>query len=414
MLSIRRVVVGLAVVTVLLVPAWGESGESKPKAFKAVEIARGESWVSPYWGYSSPKIAFDGRCYYSAGLWGLQPDSAEGVVYKYAGSSWTAGKRLPGIYQPVTLALDSKGRLVLAYTRQGKPVCLLRAATPGDIDHFDELPSPPDMTSAYYIGIALHKDILYLAYLTAPEYTMYFARCNLNTLEWTPSVELCRGQTATKPKTAWTYPILYPGKKGLHFIASNAPDGGEGNTYNEVWYLFFPWGHVEPALRERVAESQMGTLAYAMDATEDASGRPHIVYMWNRRVYGDPLPADAEPEGAYHAWREQGTGAWKHDRVSECTLVGLFPEGRTVGAIAAVAGKHTQFQWQSAEKGWKTLGDISVAGDVQPGSSFLDVMSLASGSRLGKGHIAVVTDRLLPSEQGKPQTRVLWSLLPAE
>ena len=402
----------VALMAIVLPPAYGGVSGTPPKEFRAIEIARGESWVSPYWGYNTPKIVFDGRHYYTCGLWGLKPETAEGVVYRYDSPGWTAGARLTGIYQPATLALDQKKRLIVVYTRQGKPLQILRSTARGDIEHFDELPAPPDMTTAYYIGIAMHTDKLYLAYLAAPEYTMFFAWLDLKSLKWSPSIVLCSGQAIKKPKTAWTYPILYPGKKGLHFVVSNAPDGGEGNTYNEVWYLFLPWGASEPTIRERVAESQMGTLAYAMDAVEDGMGRPHIVYMWNKQVYGDLLPSGTEPEGTYHAWCDGNTGQWHHDRMAECTLAGLFPMGQSVRAIAQISCRETELVWNGSSEAWKLLGTVDKEDTIPAGSSFIDVLSLASGSTIKKGNIALVTDRLLPAEQGKPQMRVLWSLLP--
>ncbi|HRI89086.1 MAG TPA: hypothetical protein PK869_12510, partial [Candidatus Hydrogenedentes bacterium] len=93
---------------------------------RVVEIARGESWVSPYWGYSTPKIVCDGNAYYTAGLWGDTPETSHGVVYKLTGSAWQAGAKLPNIYQPATLLLDSGGKLIVLYNMENKPVVVLR------------------------------------------------------------------------------------------------------------------------------------------------------------------------------------------------------------------------------------------------------------------------------------------------
>lgn len=274
----------------LFVTAAGAHAEGR-----VVEIARGHSWVSPYWGYSSPKIVSDGTAWYTAGLWGADPDSSYGVLYKCDGAAWHEGAHLSNIYQPVTLALDTQGRLLAAYTEQLQPVRIYRSQARGNIHDLERLPSPPDMKNAYYIGIAIREDVLYLAYLVTPEYSMFLATLNLASLEWTPSRLVCPGQIERKPKTAWTYPILYPAEDGLHLVASNAPDGGEGNTYNQVWYLFYPHGAHEPSIRELVAETPMGHQSYALDFAIDADGTRHTLFLWNQRKYGDPLPPDSPP-----------------------------------------------------------------------------------------------------------------------
>lgn len=359
------------------------------------EIARGHSWVSPYWGYSAPKIVFDGTAYYTCGLWGDSPEKAEAVVYKFEKGAWRAGAHFPGLYQPAMLLLDAQGRLLVVYNRQNAPMVLLRGTTSGNVDAFEPLPSPPDHDTGYYLGAGIWGDRLHFAWLVTPSYTMYRAALDLSTGTWSTPAVVQEGQAETKPKTAWTYPLLWPDDKGLHLVASNAPDGGEGNTYNEVWYLYFPNDTAEPAVRERVAQCPVGHFAFAMDLRVDAEG-PQILLMYNVRKYGDPLPEDTQPEGTYRARRDRD-GKWILTRVGANSIAGF---GDTNAVVLQEAGAVVA---RSAEGASQTLG----AADKMPvWPSFMDVLSPASGSRPAPGP-AVVMDGILDN------TRVLWSVLPA-
>ncbi len=375
---------------------------------RVVEIARGHSWVSPYWGYSSPKIVNDGNACYTAGLWGDEPDTSYGVLYKYDGVAWHEGAHLSDIYQPVTLALDKQGRLLAAYTEQLQPVRIYRSKVPGNIQDLERLPGPPDMKNAYYIGFAVREEVLYLAYLVTPEYSMFLATLNLASLEWTPSRLVCAGQVEHNPKTAWTYPILYPAEDGLHLVASNAPDGGEGNTYNQVWYLFYPHGAQEPSLRELVAETPMGHLSYALDFALDTDGTRHTLLLWNQRKYGDPLPPDSPPAGLYHAWRDDASRSWPRSRLLPDGYGGFFVSKT---GLTAVSASNKTFVWQGPRGGWKDGGPLWQESQAPGPPGFFDVLSPASGSDT-RGGIAIVTDSVLATEKDQPAQRVLWAILP--
>lgn len=399
---------GVFITVVLCAPFLFFSGSGAAAPGRVLEIARGHSWVSPYWGYSSPKIVCDGRAYYTAGLWGAKPDSAEGVLYKYDGAAWREGVHLPNIYQPVTMVVDNQGRLIAAYTEQSQPIRTYRSKTSGNIDEMERLSSPPDMKSAYYIGMAIREDTLFLAYLTAPEYSMFLTTLDLLSLEWTPSRLVCQGQVERKPKTAWTYPILYAAKDGLHLVASNSPDGNEGNSYNQVWYLFYPNGAREPSIREIVAETPMGHVSYATDFAVDETGVSHILFMWNQRWYGDPLPPDSPSAGLYDAWRSSSTGKWQRVCLGPVGIAGYLESEKS---LAAAVIPNTLFRWQGQQEGWKNAGTFYDASFAPGTPGFLDVISRASGSDTHKG-IAAVMDSLMTTERDKPQERVLWSVLP--
>lgn len=379
-------------------------------AYRALEIARGQTWASPYWGYSTPKVVFDGKAYYTAGMWGATPETAEGVLYKLEEGVWQAGARLPEIYQPATLALDGQGRLIVAYNRSDKPTVLLRSRTPGEIRDLEPLPAPPDMPNAYYIGMALREETLHFAYIVTPTYTMYLTHLDLATLAWSPSVVVMEGQVETKPKTAWTYPILWPEADGLHLVASNAPDGGDGNSYNEVWHLFYPKGSADAAQRERVATCPMGHLAYAMDLLVDREGTVHIVGLFNQRKYGDPLPPGSDEAGLYHFHRAIDDRTWRRERIGPLSLAGLRLDGHRVQVIAQDGGSLNVRAWDSATGTWEAPKTLLGADHYPSPVGFMDVLSPASGSRAHG--LVVVNDGVVPAGAERPEEHVLWILLP--
>lgn len=380
---------------------------------KMNEIARGHSWVSPYWGYNTPKIVFDGSSYFTTGLWGTDPDQSHGVVYGYEGTSWQEGMQLPDIYQPATLALDPDRRLLVVYARKGKPVCVLRSISPGNIREFEDLPSPPDMTEAYYIGIAIKGNSLYLAHLAGTTNNMYITSLDLGSRKWTSSLLVSEGKTGPKPRVAWTYPILQADDAALHLVASNAPDGGEGNTYNEVWYVRMPLVPDRIVSKEKVAECPMGYLAYATDMTvEKASGAVHVAMMFNHKVYGEDRPL-SEPEGTYHARRDPESGQWYLSRLGPMGITGFGWTEQELGAFSTEGGTVVERKWQAESRDWSEPVALFDAKGLPGAPSFLDVLSLSSGS-VTKGGPAMVTDSLLPSSDGKPQERILWAVLPKE
>jgi len=373
---------------------------------RVVEIARGESWVSPYWGYSTPKIVCDGNAYYTAGLWGDTPETSHGVVYKLTGSAWQAGAKLPNIYQPATLLLDSGGKLIVLYNMENKPVVVLRSNAPGDINSFETLPAPPDMVNGYYLGAAIQNDVVFLAYASIPSYSMYLSRLDLKSGSWSPAILLSQGQVETKPKTAWTYPILYPDAQGLHFVASSCPDGGDGNTYNKVWYLFIPHGNDKPSIEELVAESPLGYNAYATDLIVDIDGNPHVVHMWNAPKYGEPLPESAAKTGMYISRRNKNSGAWTPHYLSPICIAGFWRHDDALSVINQEDGGLVSRTWQRENTTWSPPSTLLSKEDCLTPPSFMDVLSAASGSTLAGG-IALVTDGVVESP-----SRIVWSLLP--
>lgn len=377
---------------------------------RVTEIDRGHSWVSPYWGYSAPKVVFDGTAYYTAGLWGDTPETSEGAVYRFDEQTWVKGARLPGVYQPALLLLDSAKRLIALYNGQNKPIVVLRAARPGTIDAFDTLPSPAT-PNGYYLGAAIRDDVLYLAYASLPGYSMYLTRLDLATRQWSTPVPIAEGQVSTLPKTAWTYPILFPDARGLHLCASNCPDGGEGNTYNIVWYLFFPNGSDTPSVREQVAESPVGYNAFATDMTVEADGTVHIVHMWNGRRYGAPLPPGAPAEGMYHQRRDPASGKWTAAYLTPICIAGFWNSGTSIEVITQDAGVLTRRAWDPAHAAWSAPTPLLDPKQAPAPSTFMDVLAPSSGSALTSSP-ALVTDGPAPGKPGSAPQRILWAVLP--
>lgn len=401
----------------LTVLTWLSPPSSHAQDLHPVEVARGHSWVSPYWGYSTPKIVCDGEAFYTAGLWGDAPETASGMVYKYDGKRWIEGARLPNIYQPATLLLDSMGRLIIIHNMQEKPVVILRAREKGNANDFDSLPPPPDMANGYYLGAAIRGELVYLAYSTIPSYSMFLAQLDLETLKWTPSALLSKGQTETVPKIAWTYPILVPDGNGLHIAVSNCPDGGDGNTYNKVWYLNIPAGSNAPAISELVAETPIGHNSYAMDTSVDNEGDVHILHMWNSRKYGGPLPEGSPDAGVYHARRDRESGVWSHTYLCPISIAGFWlptsesgPE-KVLQVVTQENGGLVIRDWSRNSRQWlgpRTLLEKSLAPTLP---TFMDILTSASGSDLRRGPV-IVTDGLRPADGNIPAERVVWSLLP--
>lgn len=370
-------------------------------------IAESDSWVSPYWGYSTPKIVFDGNSWFAVGMRGNAPDQSAGFVcQRDTNGNWKEIAALPDIYQPPTICLDSERRLIVAHTRSGKPVRILRASHASQPNSLGDLPTPTSMENAYYIGITCFRDTLYLAYITSPDYGMYLTALDLASLQWRTAVQLQKGQLETKPKTAWVYPILAGNDKGLHVVASNSPDGGEENTYNEIWYLLLQPDTLAPVIREKVQSSPMGHVTYAMDMQVDPAGDVHILYQGNRRLYGPPKDPEAQPSGVFHAWRKTATACWSQSRVGPEGMAALSIRGKDVEVFLSGNGAIGRYQWENGSTRW-SLRENSWAQGTLPGApGFMDMVSPNSGSVSGR--TAAVVDVCDPE---KPMTHRLFFLL---
>ncbi len=374
-----------------------------------LEIARGAAWVSAYWGYNAPKLVYDGSAYYTAGLWG-GVDAPRAVLYRVADGKVTPGWNFHDLYQPPVLALDAEKRLLVVYTRQGLPVRMLRASSPGQAEAFDELPPPPDMQHAYYIGLAVQETRLYLAYLDATN-SMRLARLNMARMTWSPSVLLREGQVAREPKTAWTYPILAPMDAGVQVVASNCPDGGTGNTYNEVWHAYVPDEATGPVTPQKIAESPMGHNTFALDMMVDSEKTIHVLYHWNSRVYGEALPAGRAAPGLYHAWRKESEQGWHSTRLGEPLYAGLCVCQNQVWVLINEGTAIAAMPWQAQHASWGDRQVLLNQEELPVFPGFIDPLS-ASGNSTPAPGFAWVADGLLPGGTGPLRQYLLWGVFP--
>jgi len=366
-------------------------------------VARGDSWVSPYWGYNTPKLLGDGTAWYTAGIWGATPSEATGVIYKFSNGTWQSGAALPGIYQPATLLLDSAGHVIFIHTRINAPVRMARSKAAGDVSGFIDLPSPSSMDTAYYIGAAIWKDVISLAYLSGARQDMWLAQYSLATATWDVPIKIAEGQIETLPKTAWTYPIVLPGDDGVHVVASNSPDGNAGNTYNEVWDVFLP--RSGEMLREKLLEAPVGHVAFALDAGFDAAGGLHVLCTWNQPIYGAALPAGSPEMGLYHLWRAAAKPNWVRERLAAPSIAGLSAGAASLDAVYFTAEGIVARAWR--EDHWEGERILCATPSLPAPLGFLDVATRYSGHR-GVSP-AFVADGL-PAGGGD---RVLWVFAPA-
>ena len=120
-------------------------------------IAKTTTWVSPLWGYNTPKLVYDGKTWYAAGMRGATPSEGEALInVRNADGSWRMLTAFPGAYQPPTLGIEDSGKLVVVHTRANAPVHLLRSISPENNGEFDTLPVPPGMKNAYGSVVILH------------------------------------------------------------------------------------------------------------------------------------------------------------------------------------------------------------------------------------------------------------------
>lgn len=401
-------VAGCAIALTVCAAAFGQTPSA---AGQAQEIARGTSWVSPYWGYSAPKLVFDGTRYYTPLLWGMSPNEARWAIAAHADGSWKVSTEHAGVYQPPVLLLDAEKRLIVIHNLEEKPPVILRAKSAGDAEQFDVIAPPADVANSYYIGAAIRGNRVYLACVTIPSYSMLLTSLDLATGAWTPARVIAEGQIETKPKTAWTYPILVPVDGGVHVVASNCPDGGDGNTYNQLWHCFVPDDAAGEISKSMILEGKIGCMTYATDFVFDAAGGMHIVYMANMRKYGDVPPEGDGKPGLYHAYREANGTTWATAKVAPLCIGGFYRNGDALSLIAQEEATLFRYQWNATTKSWDSREQLLAKEAILAGPSFMDVVREESGSAPSPG-IALVTDGLLAPVADAPAVRIVWSLLP--
>lgn len=134
--------------------------------------------------------------------------------------------------------------------------------------------------------------------------------------------------------------------------------------------------------------------------------------MFNSRKYGDPLPAEAEPAGTYHAWRDPETKRWHRAKLAEVSIVGFYQGSAGLQVVTEDAGYLALRTWQPATKDWSPATPLCTAAEQPSVPGFMDVIGRTSGSHPETG-LAIVTDGMVAGKDGQPAQHAMWSLLPA-
>jgi hypothetical protein len=340
----------------LISPAISAAGEEA--TFELAKIDGGKTWMTPYWGYNAPKLVFDGKAYYTIGLWGSDYNTAKGFVYKLDRQRWIKGAAFDQLRQPPMLLLDGKGRILIVYRRVLEaesnggeaPMAVLRSRAPGDILNFDALAPPPRIAKAVYIGAGVWADRMVVCFCDE-DYDFHLAVLNLGSLQWNDPVVLKKGRRAARPYTAWLYPVVIPDSRGVHLLVSNADSD---SSYNRIGYLYPPWDVAGEMEMEQIFDVAPGKLAFGQAMWICRDGGVNVVGLWQ------PL----ETMGLYVFRRDPETGRWV-DTFLKKSPVGLKPgdetlvkRGRVIAGDATRGSVGTLFE-DAAGRLWlpATAGD---------------------------------------------------------
>jgi hypothetical protein len=282
-------------------------------------IDSGQTWVSGYWGYNAPKLAFDGTSFYTVGLWGAKYEDSVGTIYKITDGVVEKGISIPGISQPPMVMIDTQGRLVVAVARAGKAPLLLHAKSAGDIQQFDEVALPPDIDSGRYMGAAIHGDRIIMAFLQGEDSDFTLLVRDLSSADWHHKAVLQPGQMKTVPYTAWVYPVIVPTENGVHVLITSADTS---HSYNRVMYFFSGYEQATPPKTELIAEvpADAGKVVFGQSLRVSPDGTMNAVLLYQ--------PDDVV--GLYAFRRDPTTSEWTGSFLKE-TPFGLQPGNREGG-----------------------------------------------------------------------------------
>lgn len=321
-------------------------------------IDRGQTWVSGYWGYNAPKLAYDGRAFYTVGLWGPSLKDCHGNVYKFENGKWIRGAALEGTLQPPMILLDSEKRLNVIYARENKPPRHLRSRRAGEILDFEDIPMHPHAHAGKYMGAGIYKDRIVLCYIAQETYSFYFNVLDLKTGKWSEPALLKTGQQAVYPHTGWVYPVVVPDEKGVHLLITNADTS---LSYNRVGYLHVPYDvHGEQEMQEVLCEIppnpvqvEHGKIAFGQAIWLSPDGTINAVVLYQ----------PAHTVGLYAFRRDPKTGQWADTFIRKAS-VGLKPGDEkivitgkvlagnaTLGAVGSLFGDKAGRLWLMSTAG---------------------------------------------------------------
>ncbi len=308
-MTFTRVAISLLVVMGIAVSAMQAAVVEQ----RFIPIDSGATWVSGYWGYNAPKLAFDGKSFYTVGLWGAKYEDSVGTIYKITDGKVEKGIKIPGISQPPMVMIDTQGRLVVAVARVGKAPLLLHAKAAGEIHQFDELSLPPHIDSGRYMGAAIHGNRVIMAFLQGEDSDFTLLVRDLSSSEWHHKAVLQPGQMKTVPYTAWVYPVIVPTDKGVHVLITSADTS---HSYNKVMYFFGTYEQTTPLQTELLAEvpPDAGKVVFGQSMRVSDDGTINAVLLYQ----------PAHTVGLHAFRRDPVTFEWS-DTFLKPTPVGLQP-----------------------------------------------------------------------------------------
>lgn len=376
---------GLALLMLSLSLPLALHGQDRVIDFALSRIDTGEVWVSPFFGYNGPKLVFDGDDFYAVGMWGLDPSTARGVLYRGGEQGWERfydwGTH---DYQPGLVLLDAEQRLVLVHPRLLDGPRILHQQQRGDPDSFQEVALPAGLAKAGYLGAAMDGDRLILGYIADPAtYSFLAAWVDLDTGEWGGPHLLAREQRSEEPYTTWLYPVIWPDGEGFHLVVSNNAD--LSGYYNRINYLYVPYADPLSAAIEVVADVVPWTqnLAYGEALWKAADGALYLTGQY-------------EPEGGNNRLvvyrRDPGTQEWEETVIGGAAVAAVYEAPDRPGELWMTVTHGSALLLYRAEEGGRGWARAEVAGFDGYGLQslwFLYGISPASGSLLPDGPCAV-------------------------
>jgi hypothetical protein len=338
----------------------------------------GVSETGHTWGYSSPKLLYDGQQAYAVALHGPDMYHAHAQVYWRDAAGWHEGAAIEPVYQPPTILLDGEGHINVFCTSAGIRGYHWRSAKPHDVTAFAEVELPtPEIFRFGYLGVGTDGTRMALAGLDG-SYSMWLTVKPLAEAAWTEPYPIAGGTTgAATGNTGPCYPVVIPAGDQVHVIYSVSPDGSVHNTYNRVAYACFDTRQRKITRQDVVAESPPGVMTYGLDALRAPDGTLYSLHFAHVYVYGDkPEGADAL-KGIYLATLPPG-GEWRSVKVTDSTgTAQLFREAG--GALHVIESRSDGARDHVSTDGGQTFGLLETP--AWPGSGgFLYVVKANSGS----------------------------------
>ena len=279
------------------------------------------------WGYSSPKLLYDGRYTYAVALIGPDSSHTHIQVYWRDGDGWHEGARIEPVYQPSTMLLDGAGHINVFCTSAGLRAYHWRSTKPHDVSAFTEVALPqPEIFRFGYLGVGTDGSQLALAGLDGG-YNMWLAVKPSLDAPWGEAHRIATARMGDPVgNVAPCYPIVMPAGDQIHLVYSISPDGSVHNTYNKVVYACYDTREQKVTREDVILESAPGIMSYGLDALRAPDGTIYALCFGHFYAYGDKPEGVDALRGLYLATLPPG-GTWRVVKVTDSTGTGqLFRE----------------------------------------------------------------------------------------